>query len=103
MKLSQTLLTRYIAGLPSDPRELRSLLDDTGLEVKRVEHTDSDVIYTLELLANRGDHHCYAGIARELSGRTGAAICGPLRTRPSLHSCSPPRLGCEGTASLAHG
>ena len=80
MKLSQNLLTRYIAGLPSDPRVLRNLLDDTGLEVKRVEKTTSDVIFTLELLANRGDHHCYAGIARELSGRTGAPICGPRTT-----------------------
>lgn len=87
MKLSAALLNRYIHGLPNDARELRLLLDDAGLEVKRVEHTEDGPVFTLELLANRGDHHCYAGVARELSGRTGGALCGPtiksLETGPA--------------------
>ena len=32
---------------------------------------------TLELLANRGDHHCYDGVARELCGRTAAPVRRP--------------------------
>ena len=54
------------------------MLDDVGIEVKRLEENDGDIVYGLELLANRGDHHCYMGIAREISGRTGSKICGPL-------------------------
>lgn len=73
MKIATTTLRQYIA-LVQEGRALRDLLDDVGLEVKR---QDGDRI-TLELLANRGDHHCYLGIARELSGRTGAKLCGPI-------------------------
>ena len=67
---------RYIS-LSHDPIELRHLLDDVGIEVKRVRQESNDTIYGLELLANRGDHYCYQGIARALHGRTGAALCGP--------------------------
>ncbi len=75
MKISADILSRYIV-LTQTGHDLRMLLDDVGLEVKR--HDASH--FTLELLANRGDHHCYQGLARELSGRTGAAICGPEKT-----------------------
>lgn len=64
---------RHFIAVPEDPRQLRELLDDTGLEVKRF----ADGVFTLELLANRGDHHCYEGIARELNGRLGLGVCVP--------------------------
>ena len=58
MKISADVLADYIA-LPGNPRDLRTLLDDLGIEVKR--HDADTGILTLELLANRGDHHCYTG------------------------------------------
>ena len=68
MKIAANLLRRWTA-LPTDDRELRRLLDDLGLEVKRAEpHPTLGTVFTLELLANRGDHHCYAGLAREITG-----------------------------------
>ena len=74
MKINAETLRRYI-DIPEDGRELRNLLDDIGVEVKR--HDESNGKFTLELLANRGDHHCYVGLAREISGRTGAPTCRP--------------------------
>ena len=77
MNISRHVLQRYIQ-LPESDRELRALLDDIGIEVKRVNQTETgDSVFGLELLANRGDHYCYAGIARAISGRTGADVCGP--------------------------
>ena len=82
MNISSHILHQYIS-LPTDMREFRLLLDDLGLEVKKQEQKISatneipDTIFNLELLANRGDHHCYAGIAREISGRTGQSLCLP--------------------------
>lgn len=73
MKISSDVLARY-ADVPHDAAALRDLLDDTGLEVKRLTRDGKHTRFTLELLANRGDHHSYAGIARELAGRTGGAI-----------------------------
>lgn len=77
MKINTTILKRYIA-IPDDPRSVRTLLDDIGIEVKR--HDLDTGALTLELLANRGDHHCYIGIAREIAGRTGSARCEPSYT-----------------------
>ena len=71
MNLSTTVLTRYIA-LPDSERELRNLLDDIGIEVKKMDGENIGV----ELLANRGDHYCYAGIAREIHGRTASPLHG---------------------------
>lgn len=49
---------------------LRQLLDDVGLEVKGVEvHETRGVLFTIETLANRGDHLYTLGVARELSAR----------------------------------
>ncbi len=76
MKLSTAVLARYTT-IPSDLKALRDLLDDVGVEVKRLDTSGTDPIFSLELLANRGDHHCYAGIAREIHGRTGAGLTLP--------------------------
>jgi phenylalanyl-tRNA synthetase beta chain len=70
MKISSNVLRRFCAGTPAEPKALRRLLDDLGLEVKRMEAHGADQHLTLELLANRGDHHCYAGVAREVAART---------------------------------
>jgi phenylalanyl-tRNA synthetase beta chain len=57
---------------------LRHTLDDIGLEVKGVEATgDTGVVFTIETLANRGDHLYALGVARELSARTLAQISVP--------------------------
>jgi phenylalanyl-tRNA synthetase beta chain len=54
---------------------LRQTLDDVGLEVKGVEISgDTGVVFTIETLANRGDHLYALGVARELSARTLAHI-----------------------------
>ena len=74
MKISTSVLRRFVE-VPEDGRTLRNLLDDIGVEVKR--HDIDGGLFTLELLANRGDHHCYVGLAREISGRTGTGTCGP--------------------------
>jgi phenylalanyl-tRNA synthetase beta chain len=77
MKISAKVLERFCAGTPRDPKALRRLLDDVGVEVKRLDARDDDTLLTLELLANRGDHRCYAGVAREVAARTQAALVLP--------------------------
>jgi phenylalanyl-tRNA synthetase beta chain len=76
MDINLTTLRRF-TPVPHDARQARVLLDEVGLEVKRIDPSDPDVPVTLELLANRGDHHCYVGLAREVSGRTGGSVCFP--------------------------
>ena len=76
MRLTLDLLRRY-TDLPADPQQARVLLDTCGLEVKRIDPSAPGVPLTLELLANRGDHHALVGIARELSGRTGEPLRAP--------------------------
>lgn len=73
MRIARDVLERFTA-LPTNNRELRLLMDDVGLEVKRIDDSSGPVIFTLELLANRGDHHCYRGVAREITGRTGLPL-----------------------------
>ncbi len=77
MKISANVLRRFCAGTPAQAKELRKLLDDLGIEVKRLDVQGSDAHLTLELLANRGDHHCYAGVAREVAARTKTALSLP--------------------------
>ena len=74
MKISADILRRYV-DLPESGRDIRELLDDVGIEVKK--HDPATDNFSVELLANRGDHHCYIGLAREISGRTGGAVCRP--------------------------
>jgi phenylalanyl-tRNA synthetase beta chain len=87
MNISASVLSRFIS-LQQSGQELRMLLDDVGIEVKRfsTEQQAGD-LFTLELLANRGDHHCYLGVARELSGRTGATICSPQIADLTVGEC----------------
>ena len=69
MKFSKEQLIKYCSELPEDQLDLRLLFDDLGLEVKSIVNTGSDSILTIEMLANRGDHHCYLGLAREICSR----------------------------------
>jgi phenylalanyl-tRNA synthetase beta chain len=66
--------------------------------VKRSHPTPDGVAFTVELLANRGDHHCYAGIAGEVGGRTGGMVrlppvtplgvgAGPVPVRLETDAC----------------
>ncbi len=83
MKLHVRLLEKLIE-LPectvegASNSQLRILLDDLGLEVKGVEASaEKGVVYTLETLANRGDHLSHIGVAREISARTLAQVKAP--------------------------
>ncbi len=92
MKIAQNVLRRFV-DVPADPRQLRMLLDDLGLEVKRFDPGASGpqgATYTLELLANRGDHHGYHGLAREIAGRTGAKVTLPRVTALEVGPCPVP-------------
>ncbi len=73
MKLHRDNLATWVP-LPTDGGDLRRLLDDLGIEVKRLDHAGN---MTVELLANRGDHHGHHGLAREVAARTGAAVTPP--------------------------
>lgn len=70
MKISLNILKSFIK-LDDDLNKNINLLEDIGLEVKKLDKIENDSLLTIELLANRGDHHCYEGMAREISGRTG--------------------------------
>lgn len=72
MKIAIDRLRAYV-DLPDDAA-LRPLFDDVGLEVKRAYPTPQGLTFTLELLANRGDHRSYAGVARELGARLRAEL-----------------------------
>lgn len=74
MKIVLEHLRTHIDGLPERLHDARELLDDVGIEVKTAETSDLGTVFNLELLANRGDHYCYAGIAREVGGRTGGRL-----------------------------
>ncbi|MEC8422355.1 MAG: phenylalanine--tRNA ligase beta subunit-related protein, partial [Myxococcota bacterium] len=76
MKISISVLRRY-TDLPESDRAVRDLLDDVGIEVKRADGSGG---LTVELLANRGDHYAYDGIAREVAARTGGAVRLPEST-----------------------
>ena len=83
MRISAKHLRQYCSErLPSDSHELRELLDDVGIEVKRVE--DDGAAFAVELLANRGDHRCYAGVAREVVGRVGGTVQTPATANLSI-------------------
>lgn len=65
---------RTHTDIPEAPAEARELLDEVGIEVKSLDTTDVGTVVNCELLANRGDHYCYHGVAREVRGRTGGAL-----------------------------
>ena len=93
---------RTFTDLPDEPHAARELLDDVGIEVKSSETTELGTVFNVELLANRGDHYCYEGVAREVRGRTG----GELRYPPgkALHAqrATPERVRIESPLCLVY-
>ena len=71
---------RTYTDMPASVPEARELLDEVGIEVKTVDTASLGTVFNCELLANRGDHYSYQGVAREVRGRTG----GPLHY-PTIH------------------
>ncbi|MFI6178974.1 phenylalanine--tRNA ligase subunit beta [Nonomuraea sp. NPDC051191] len=92
MKFSLAGLRAFLPELPHDLARVRAALDESGLEVKGVESDGSDSYVTLEFLANRGDHRCYAGVATELGAR--------LRLPVALPPVEEPEIG-DGTIEVA--
>ncbi|HEV3485398.1 MAG TPA: phenylalanine--tRNA ligase subunit beta, partial [Vicinamibacterales bacterium] len=58
--------------------------------------------FNLELLANRGDHYCYEGIAREASGRTGGRIRRPPVKALGAQRATPDRVRVETPLCLVY-
>ena len=69
MKLHVEMLGKLIALPTPDMAELRHVLDDLGLEVKGIEGEGAKTVFTIETLANRGDHLFALGVAREFAAR----------------------------------
>lgn len=102
MKISIERMRQWVA-LPHAAREVRDLFDDLGLEVKRVHEQDGlGTLFTLELLANRGDHHGYHGLAREISGRTGGAVTPPPTASLTVGAPPVPLVNEVGDALLSY-
>ncbi len=101
MKISAKALARFCSGVPQDHKALRRLLDDLGVEVKRMDLQGEDALLTLELLANRGDHHCYAGVAREVAARTRTPLVLP-NARTLAQGASPVPLRVESDKCLLY-
>lgn len=102
MKISINSLKQMISGLPNDTNALQNLFDDVGLEVKHVEQ-GSDLVFTLELLANRGDHHCYTGVARELYARLESSELKPLGVKSLKQTALPIAIQVETERCFAYG
>jgi phenylalanyl-tRNA synthetase beta chain len=88
--------------MPASAREARELLDDVGIEVKSVETSDAGTVFNCELLANRGDHYCYEGIAREVSGRTGGQLRYKKLHKLEVHPADATRVKIESPLCLIY-
>ena len=93
---------RTFIDLPARPHDARELLDDVGIEVKTAETNALGNVFNLELLANRGDHYCYAGIAREVSGRTGGALRFPPVAKLNAEKATADRVRVETPLCLVY-
>ena len=93
---------RTFTDLPERVHDVRELLDDVGIEVKSADATEFGTVFNVELLANRGDHYCYEGIAREASGRTGGAIRYPASKVLSSQRATPDRVRVETPLCLVY-
>ncbi len=98
MKILRSYLQQWLPSIPQETKEIRDLFEDLGLEVKRVETSEWGPLFHLELLANRGDHHSYHGIAQELCGRLGGSVL-PL-PQTTLNQASAVRF--QVTSPLCH-
>jgi phenylalanyl-tRNA synthetase beta chain len=88
--------------LPDSPREVREFLDDVGIEVKTAETTALGTVFNVELLANRGDHYAYDGLARELSGRIRKPLKYPKLKKLDAQPADPSRVKIETPLCLVY-
>lgn len=101
MKILLEQLRKHI-DLPESPREVRELLDDVGIEVKTMETKPQGTVFNVELLANRGDHYSHEGIAREVSGRTGARLKYPKLAKLDKQPAGPENVRIESPLCLVY-
>jgi phenylalanyl-tRNA synthetase beta chain len=73
-----------------------------GIEVKSLDTTDVGTVVNCELLANRGDHYCYHGVARELRGRTGGALRFPPLHKLNVLPADETRVRVESPLCLVY-
>jgi phenylalanyl-tRNA synthetase beta chain len=93
---------RTFVDLPETMHAARELLDDVGIEVKTADTSDIGTVFNVELLANRGDHYCYSGIAREVSGRTGSALRYPVIRALEAQPAERDRIRIESPLCLVY-
>jgi len=93
---------RTHTDLPASTHDARELLDEVGVEVKTLETTALGTVVNVELLANRGDHYCYHGIAREARGRTGAALHFPKLHALDVQQADASKIRIESPLCLVY-
>ena len=93
---------RTFTDLPSRSAEARELLDEVGVEVKSLETNSLGTVVNCELLANRGDHYCYHGVAREVRGRTGGALRFPPLHKLNVLPSDETRVRIESPLCLVY-
>ncbi len=76
MNISLNWLTDYVdVTLPA--AELGELFTRIGLNCEGITHTDSDIVFDLEVTSNRPDCLGHIGVARELAAATGKTLRRP--------------------------
>jgi phenylalanyl-tRNA synthetase beta chain len=95
-------LRTHIDDFPATAHDARELLDEVGIEVKTVDTTPFGTVVNCELLANRGDHYCYQGVAREASGRTGGRLHFPKLKQLEIVEADATRVKIETPLCLVY-
>lgn len=93
---------RTFIDLPPSTHDVRELLDEVGIEVKSVDVNSIGTVVSVELLANRGDHYSYEGIARETRGRTGAALRFPQIRKLDAQRADASRIRIDSPLCLVY-
>ncbi|HYC91864.1 MAG TPA: phenylalanine--tRNA ligase subunit beta [Thermoanaerobaculia bacterium] len=93
---------RTYTDLPPATHEARELLDEVGIEVKTVDISSLGTVFNCELLANRGDHYSYEGVAREVRGRTGGALRYPKLAKLNVVPADATRVRIESPLCLLY-
>ena len=93
---------RTHTDLPANSAETRELLDEVGIEVKSLDTSSLGTVVNCELLANRGDHYCYQGVAREVRGRTGGALRFPPLAKLNIVPADETRVRVETPLCLVY-
>jgi phenylalanyl-tRNA synthetase beta chain len=93
---------RTHVDMPASPRDARELLDDVGIEVKSADTIQYGTVFNCELLANRGDHYCYEGVAREVSGHTGDRLRYPKLRKLDVQPAGESRVKIESPLCLLY-